>query len=367
VIARLTPYRTPPAAVPWLINEIVTLARARSDWVVRDRDRAAEFFFVDTPTGDGLSVVLGEGLNVMPAIDITGADRGEAEEYDVQLLQVGGPRDSGVVPALFARVVRCGPDAPRRVQRRRGADLKPRVGARAPMRGKRGRARVHNRNGSGRPRRLVAKAHQPSDRGQRLRRLRVPLLARPQLRTRFETAARASGVPAAARMLPRPPCHSTHASGIEICEQFRFRLPVTRMGAAVVGPVGTRRACRRESRARCGSEVDRELVTPASRKGGGRAGGARPAAEPLPAKPWPGRCRGWRGVVGGVLLVVGEPNDLAETSIAGATSWPHRFADRFSERASAPASSSDIARPSERAAEKPVSPSRSCNVANVRS
>jgi hypothetical protein len=111
VIARLTPYRTPPAAVPWLINEIVTLARARSDWVVRDRDRAAEFFFVDTPTGDGLSVVLGEGLNVMPAIDITGADRGEAEEYDVQLLQVGGPRDSGVVPALFARVVRCGPDA----------------------------------------------------------------------------------------------------------------------------------------------------------------------------------------------------------------------------------------------------------------
>jgi hypothetical protein len=111
VIARLTRYRTPPAALPWLINEIVTLARARSDWVVRDRDRAAEFFFVDTPSGDGLSVVVGEGLSVMPAIDVEGAERGEAEECEVQLLQVGGPRDSGVVPALSARVVRCAPDA----------------------------------------------------------------------------------------------------------------------------------------------------------------------------------------------------------------------------------------------------------------
>jgi hypothetical protein len=97
--------------LPSLINEIVTLARARSDWVVRDRDRAAEFFFVDTPSGDGLSVVLGEGRSVMPAIDVGAANRGEVEECEVQLLQVGGPRDSGIIPALLARVVRCGPVA----------------------------------------------------------------------------------------------------------------------------------------------------------------------------------------------------------------------------------------------------------------
>ncbi len=35
----------------------------------------------------------------------------DPEEYDVQFLQVGGPRESGVLNGLFGRVVRCPPGA----------------------------------------------------------------------------------------------------------------------------------------------------------------------------------------------------------------------------------------------------------------
>lgn len=131
MIARITRYRTPPAAVSWLVNEVVALARARSHEFVRNPDRTAEFFFVDTPTGDGLSVVLGTSRTVMPAIDIEGAERGDPEEYDVQLLQLGGPRGSGVVPSLFARVVRGGPDAAHEALDRDAVPSSPDVWVRA--------------------------------------------------------------------------------------------------------------------------------------------------------------------------------------------------------------------------------------------
>ena len=134
MIARITRYRTPPAAVSWLVNEIVALARSRSHEFVRNPDRTAEFFFVHTPTGDGLSVVLGTSRAVMPAIDIEGADRGDPQEYDVQLLQLGGPRDSGVVPALYAKVVRGRPDAAHEALDRDAVPSSPHVWVRALLR-----------------------------------------------------------------------------------------------------------------------------------------------------------------------------------------------------------------------------------------
>jgi hypothetical protein len=105
MIARITAYRTPADALAPLIEEIVALARASGP--VRDTNRRAEFFFINRPTGDGLSVVIGHDHTVTPVINLGRAPRGEPEEYDVRLLQVGGPTDSGVVDALFGRVVRC--------------------------------------------------------------------------------------------------------------------------------------------------------------------------------------------------------------------------------------------------------------------
>jgi hypothetical protein len=104
MIARITAYRTPADALEPLIEEIVALAR--SSGPVTDTNRRAEFFFINRSSGGGLSVVIGHDHTVTPVINL-GRPRDEPEEYDVRLLQVGGPTGSGVVDALFGRVVRC--------------------------------------------------------------------------------------------------------------------------------------------------------------------------------------------------------------------------------------------------------------------
>lgn len=109
MIARMTPYRVPPDAVEPLIEEIVAVARARSPWPVGRTNRRAEFFFLSTSSGDGLSLLIGDDRTVTPAIELARPASEDPEEYDVHLLQVGGPRTSGVVEALFGRVVRCDP------------------------------------------------------------------------------------------------------------------------------------------------------------------------------------------------------------------------------------------------------------------
>jgi hypothetical protein len=107
VIARITPYQTPPDALEPLIEEIVAVARARSRRSVERTNRRAEFFFVNTSTGDALSLVIGDDRTVRPVIELTRPPSADSEEYGVHLLQVGGPRGSGVMQALFGQVVRC--------------------------------------------------------------------------------------------------------------------------------------------------------------------------------------------------------------------------------------------------------------------
>lgn len=105
MIARTTPYRTRPDPLEPLIEEIGSLAR--SSMPLSKTNRRAELFLIDRSSGEGLSVVIGDDRTVTPVIELSRAPYGEPEEYDVHLLQVGGPRDSGVVDALFGRVVRC--------------------------------------------------------------------------------------------------------------------------------------------------------------------------------------------------------------------------------------------------------------------
>ena len=105
MIARITPYRTRADAPEPLIEEIGALAR--SSVPLNKTNRRAEFFLINRSSGDGLSVVIGDDRTVTPVIKLSRAPDGESEEYDVHLLQVGGPRGSGVVDALFGRVVRC--------------------------------------------------------------------------------------------------------------------------------------------------------------------------------------------------------------------------------------------------------------------
>jgi hypothetical protein len=106
VIARITPYHTPSDALEPLIEEIVAVARARSRRPVERPNKRAEFFFVNTSTGDALSLVIGDDRTVRPMIELARAPNRDPEEYDVHLLRVGGPRGSGVVQALFGQVVR---------------------------------------------------------------------------------------------------------------------------------------------------------------------------------------------------------------------------------------------------------------------
>jgi hypothetical protein len=111
VIARITRYRTLPDALEPLIAEVVAVARAGSHWPVQRTNRRAEFFCINTSSGDSVSLVLGDDRTVTPVIELGRRPSEAPEEYDVHLLQLGGPKESGVVDALLGRVVRCDPDA----------------------------------------------------------------------------------------------------------------------------------------------------------------------------------------------------------------------------------------------------------------
>jgi hypothetical protein len=107
VIARIARYRPQPDGLEALVEEIVGVARARSMRGVERTNRRAEFFLLNTSTGDGLSLVIGEDRTVAPVIELGRPPSEDPEEYDVELLQVGGPRTSGRVEALFGRLVDC--------------------------------------------------------------------------------------------------------------------------------------------------------------------------------------------------------------------------------------------------------------------
>ena len=111
MIARITSYHAPPDALHALVEEIVAVARAQSRSPVERPSRHAEFFFIKMSTGDGLSLLIGDDRTVRPVIDLGRPPSKVPEEYDVQLLQVGGPRKSGIVGKLFGRFVQCEPGA----------------------------------------------------------------------------------------------------------------------------------------------------------------------------------------------------------------------------------------------------------------
>ena len=94
-----------------LVDEVVALARDRARWPFHRSGLRAEFFCIDTSSGDALSLVLCDDLSVEPAIELERAANADPKEYDVLVLQVGGPRGSGVVDALVGYVARCGPGA----------------------------------------------------------------------------------------------------------------------------------------------------------------------------------------------------------------------------------------------------------------
>jgi hypothetical protein len=92
-----------PTAIESLLEEIVAVAPR---WPVRPTNRLVERFFINRSTGHSLSLVIGEDRSVTPAIELDRSSDGHSE-YAVRLLQVGGRREAGVAPSLFARVVRC--------------------------------------------------------------------------------------------------------------------------------------------------------------------------------------------------------------------------------------------------------------------
>jgi hypothetical protein len=109
MIARITPYRSPPGDLAPLIDEVVAIARVRSRWPVERPSRSAEFFFVNSSTGDALSLVIGDDRSVTPVVELAQPPSDDPEEFSVHLRQVGGPTGSGVVDTLLGRVVRCEP------------------------------------------------------------------------------------------------------------------------------------------------------------------------------------------------------------------------------------------------------------------
>jgi hypothetical protein len=106
LIARLTRYSTDPAAVDELTDEVIAVARAQRG-ATAAIERRAEFFLVEPSKGDCLSIVAGDNSTVCAVVELPRLARGEPQEYDVVLLQLGGPRGSGVVDALYGRVVYC--------------------------------------------------------------------------------------------------------------------------------------------------------------------------------------------------------------------------------------------------------------------
>jgi hypothetical protein len=109
MIARLIAYRTPADALEPLRAEIA--AQARASWPVQGTNRRVEFFFIKSSTDEALSLVIGEDRTVMPLINLQRPASEDPKEYDVHLLQVGAPTESGTVHTLFGRVVFCGPGA----------------------------------------------------------------------------------------------------------------------------------------------------------------------------------------------------------------------------------------------------------------
>ena len=105
MIARLSRYRVPVQAVAPLVDEVVSLARARSPSPAAH----AEFFFVDSAGGEGLSVLLADDESATPAIALP-RPPSDVQDYSVHLLQLGGPRRSGVVETLLGRIVWCDPE-----------------------------------------------------------------------------------------------------------------------------------------------------------------------------------------------------------------------------------------------------------------
>lgn len=101
MIARLTRYRVAPEQLEDLLAEIVALARAARP---ADGRRRAELFFVDHRSGNCLSVVIGD-QGVRAVIELARRPSGGSADYEVRLLQVGGPTTSGIVPVLLGRVV----------------------------------------------------------------------------------------------------------------------------------------------------------------------------------------------------------------------------------------------------------------------
>jgi hypothetical protein len=94
-----------------LLDEVVTVARRNAFSHVRDPKRKAEFFCVDRSSGACVSIVVGADATVTEAIVLALQPTDAPLEYVAKLLQLGGPRDSGVVEAMYARFVRCRTDA----------------------------------------------------------------------------------------------------------------------------------------------------------------------------------------------------------------------------------------------------------------
>lgn len=100
-----------PEEIDVLLDEVATVAHSRSSSHADDRSRHAEFFCVDTATVECLAIVVGDGPGVSGVIQLERPASGPAREYAVQLLQLGGPRDSGVLEGMYGRLVRCRGDA----------------------------------------------------------------------------------------------------------------------------------------------------------------------------------------------------------------------------------------------------------------
>jgi hypothetical protein len=85
VIARLTTYQTDELKP--LLLEVEAQARASSP--AQRSNRRAELVFINTSSGEALSLLIGDDQSVTPVIRPSHPSTGEPHEYDVQLLQVG--------------------------------------------------------------------------------------------------------------------------------------------------------------------------------------------------------------------------------------------------------------------------------------
>jgi hypothetical protein len=101
MVARLVEYHVAPDGLDSLRDEIIE--RARVPWPAQPGGRKAEFFLVNTASGSTLSVLIGRDLTVKSAIH-PARPRRNGGVYDVGFLYLGGPKESGVVDWLGARI-----------------------------------------------------------------------------------------------------------------------------------------------------------------------------------------------------------------------------------------------------------------------